>query len=78
MHINIFLPESQVATVEFGMNNKGFRYIFCTLATAGIAILYLKPKVGTVYLTSIDHPQIGGKFTATPSGLTNLVYGCID
>jgi hypothetical protein len=32
----------------------------------------------TVRLTSIDHPQIEGKFTATPGGLTNLFYGCID
>ena len=32
----------------------------------------------TVHLTSIDQPQIGGKFTATPGGLTNLFYGCID
>jgi hypothetical protein len=26
----------------------------------------------TVHLTSIDHPQIEGKFTVTPGGLTNL------
>ena len=32
----------------------------------------------TVRLTSIDHPQIGGKFTVTPGGLTNLFYGCKD
>ena len=25
-----------------------------------------------VCLTSIPHPQIGGKFTATPGGLTNI------
>jgi hypothetical protein len=31
-----------------------------------------------VCLTSIDHPQIEGKFTATPGGLTNLFYGCKD
>ena len=32
-----------------------------------------------VRLTSIDLPQIEGKFTATPGGLTNLpFYGCID
>jgi hypothetical protein len=40
---NIFVPESQVVTIEFGMNTKGFRYIFCTIATAGIGILYI-PK----------------------------------
>jgi hypothetical protein len=34
--------------------------------------------VDTVRLTSIDHPQIEGKFTATPGGLTNVFYGCID
>jgi hypothetical protein len=32
----------------------------------------------TVCLTSIDHPQIEGKFTATPGGLTILFYVCID
>ena len=32
----------------------------------------------TVHLTSIDHPPIGGKFTTTPGGLTNLFYGCKD
>ena len=32
----------------------------------------------TVRLTSIDDPQIGGKFTTTPGGLTSLFYGCID
>ena len=31
----------------------------------------------TVCLTSIYHPQIGGKFTATPGVLTNIFYGCI-
>ena len=31
----------------------------------------------TVRLTSIDHPEIGGKFTVTPGG-TNLFYGCKD
>jgi hypothetical protein len=31
----------------------------------------------TVRLTSIYHPQIGGKFTATPVVLTNIFYGCI-
>ncbi len=30
----------------------------------------------TVCLTSIDYPQIEGKFTATTGGLTNLFYGC--
>jgi hypothetical protein len=34
--------------------------------------------VVTVRLTSIDHPQIEGKFTAAPGGLTNVFYGCID
>jgi hypothetical protein len=33
-----------------------------------------RPHV-TVRLTSIDHPPMGGKFTATPGGLTNLFYG---
>jgi hypothetical protein len=33
---------------------------------------------GTVRLTSIVYPQIEGKLTATPGGLTNLVYGCKD
>ncbi len=44
-----------------------------------------EPKIGipnqeykTVHLTSIVHPQIEGKFNATPGGLTNLFYGCID
>jgi hypothetical protein len=32
----------------------------------------------TVHLTSIDHPQIEGKFTATPDGLTSLFNGCKD
>jgi hypothetical protein len=32
----------------------------------------------TVCLTSINHPQIEGKFTATPGRLTNLFYGCKD
>ena len=31
-----------------------------------------------VRLTSLDHPQIEGKFITTPSGLTNLFYGFID
>ena len=31
-----------------------------------------------VHLTSIDHPQIEGEFTATPIGLTNLFDGCKD
>jgi hypothetical protein len=30
----------------------------------------------TVRLTSTVHPQIEGKFTVTPGGLTNLFYGC--
>ena len=34
--------------------------------------------VWTISLTSIDNPQIGGKFTATPGELTNLFYGCKD
>jgi hypothetical protein len=29
----------------------------------------------TVRLTSIHHPQIEGKFTATPGGLTTILYG---
>ncbi len=37
-----------------------------------------KKKNHTVRLTSIDHPQIEGKFTATPGGLTNLFYSCKD
>jgi hypothetical protein len=32
----------------------------------------------TVRLTSIHHSQIGGKFTATPGGLTSVFYSCID
>jgi hypothetical protein len=32
----------------------------------------------TVRLTSIDYPQIEGKFTATAGELTNLLYGCKD
>jgi hypothetical protein len=32
----------------------------------------------TVRLTSIYNPQIGGKFTETSGGLTNLFYGCKD
>ena len=32
----------------------------------------------TVHLTSIDYPQIEGKFTATTGGLTNLFYDCKD
>jgi hypothetical protein len=38
-------------------------------------------RVFLVYLvqqTSIGHPQIGGKFTATPGELNNLFYGCRD
>jgi hypothetical protein len=39
----------------------------------------MHPHVSTtVRLTSIVHPQIKGKFTATPGGLTNLFYGCKD
>ncbi len=30
------------------------------------------------YYSSIYHPYIGGKFTATPGVLTNIFYGCID
>ncbi len=37
-----------------------------------------KCRSNTVCLTSIDHPQIGGEFTATPGELTNLFYGCKD
>ena len=40
--------------------------------------LRLVLKYGAVCLTSIHHPQIEGKFTAAPGGLTNLFYGCID
>ncbi len=36
------------------------------------------PPECTVRLTSIDYPQIEGKFTATTGGLTNLFYGCKD
>ena len=32
----------------------------------------------TVRLTSIYNPQIGGNFTETSGGLTNLFYGCVD
>ena len=32
----------------------------------------------TVRLISIVHPQIEGKFTVTPGGLTSVFYGCID
>jgi hypothetical protein len=34
--------------------------------------------VFNVHLTSIDYPQIEGKFTATTGGLTNLFYCCKD
>ncbi len=30
----------------------------------------------TVHLTSIHNPQIEGKFTKTPGGLTNIFYSC--
>jgi hypothetical protein len=36
------------------------------------------PASTTVRLTRIYHPQIEGKFTATPDGLTNIFYSCID
>jgi hypothetical protein len=32
----------------------------------------------TVRLISIIDPQIEGKFTAFPGGLTSVFYGCID
>jgi hypothetical protein len=35
-------------------------------------------RAPTVRSTSIDYPQIEGKFTATIGGLTNLFYGCKD
>ena len=35
-------------------------------------------RAPTVRSTSIDYPQIEGKFTATTGGLTNLFYGCKD
>ena len=43
-----------------------------------IQIFICTHQLSTVRLTSIDHPPIGGKFTATPGGLTNLFYGCKD
>ena len=56
------------------------RHVFVLgLRYATLSLFRLKPRYGTtVRLTSIDHPPIGGKFTATPSGLTNLFYGCKD
>jgi hypothetical protein len=66
MHTNIFVPESQVATIEFGMNAKGFRCIFCTLATAGIAILYLKPKKGIIFKFWVQNMNL----------VTCVVEGC--
>ncbi len=38
----------------------------------GVKLLNITPAVR---LTSIDHHEIEGKFTATPSGQTNLFYG---
>ncbi len=35
-----------------------------------------KVHMATVRLTSIYNPQIGGKFTETSGGLTNLFYCC--
>ena len=36
------------------------------------------PLCGTVCLTSIHLLQIGGNFTETSGGLTNLFHGCVD
>jgi len=44
---------------------------------SGMFVILLVPWT-TVRLTSIDHPQIGGKFTATSGGLTRVFYGCKD
>ncbi len=37
-----------------------------------------KSRSSILRLTSIDYPQIGGKFTTTTGGLTKLFYGCKD
>ncbi len=39
---------------------------------------FLRTYLPTVRLASIYKPQIGGKFTATPGGQTNIFYGCVD
>ncbi len=41
-------------------------------------VVNYRTRALTVHLTSIDHPQIEGKFTMTPGGITKLFYGCID
>ncbi len=44
----------------------------------GLIQIVLGLVIDTVRLISIVHPQIEGKFTTTPVGLTSVFYGCID
>ena len=36
-------------------------------------LIVIVHTIFTVRLTLIDHPQMGGKFTVTPGGLTQLI-----
>jgi hypothetical protein len=60
-------PFSVIASAKDGVRN-----LFLS-----ISHYYLAPLT-TVRLTSTDNPQIEGKFTVAPGGLTNVFYGCID
>ncbi len=55
------------------------RYLLIFLMADFFCVYYCLCLWGyrTVRSTSIDHPQIEGKFTATPDGLPNLFYDAL-
>ncbi len=54
------------------VSNPGVSTSYATLCAT------LDYQIATVRLTSIYNPQIGGNFTETSAGLTNLFYACKD
>ncbi len=80
MTSNILQDAFDFAKVDlFGQLEDNVKYT-CAIAKAIEEMGHIVELIfiDTVRLTSIVHPQIEGKFTATPGGLTNLFYGCKD
>ena len=57
-----------LVSIEFPASKRATRHK--SLNSINVGAPYVWPQLIT--------PQIEGKFTATPGGLTNVVYGCID
>jgi hypothetical protein len=75
----LWYPPWERGLLEFLLGDSGmgpvlFMLIFCRVNSGPQNLLV----ENTVRLTSIHLLQIGGKFTETSGGSTNLFYGCKD